>query len=253
MLRYECLELANQLGVLSAGEVSVDAVFQQCQPQLLEPADLRLRERLESEIGERRPAPEREGLPQLLRGLPGVVGGQRLAALVGQALAPVEVELAGLHVDQVAIRPSHDPSAAVAESLAQPRHLDLDALSRRGGRVLAPQLLDELIGRYGFVGMNQEDREQRTLPAAGDRDRPAGLVDFEWAEHPELHGTTLPALNRGATSVPQGRSRPQFRRRKPCKPSHTGHRDSRLGRIKGPRCGSSGSWWWPRSPHWPWR
>jgi hypothetical protein len=40
--------------------------------------------------------------------------------------------------------------------------------------------------------MNQQDRQQRTLPAVGNRDRPPGLVDLERAEDPELHRATLP-------------------------------------------------------------
>ena len=192
MLPHERLELADQLRVPSAAQVGLDAVLEQCEPQLLEPADLRLRERLEDEIGERRSAPERQRLPQLLGGPPRVFGGQSLAALVGQALASVEVELARLHVEQVAIRLGHQPGGALSKSLAQPRHLDLEALPWRGGRVLAPELVDQLVGRDGLVGMDQQDREQRTLPAVDDRDRPPGLFDLERAEDPEIHGSTLP-------------------------------------------------------------
>ena len=81
MLRHERLELADQLGVPSAGQVGLDAVLEQREPQLLEPADLALGERLIREIGERRPAPERERLPQPLRSPAGVIGCQGLATL----------------------------------------------------------------------------------------------------------------------------------------------------------------------------
>ena len=76
MLCHERLELADQLGVPSAGEVGVDAVLEQCQSQLLEPADLPLRERLEGESASGRPAPELQRRPQLLGGAPAVFGGQ---------------------------------------------------------------------------------------------------------------------------------------------------------------------------------
>ena len=108
---------------------------------------------------------------------------------MGQALASVEVELARLHVEQVAVRLSHHPGGPFSERLAQPRHLHLKALSRVVGRMLRPELVDQPIGRDGLVGMNQQDRQQRTLPAADDLDRPPGLVDFERAEDPEIHWT----------------------------------------------------------------
>ena len=60
MLSYERLELGDQRGVMTEREVGLDAVLERDQPQLLEPRDLVLRERLVGEIGQRRPAPERE-------------------------------------------------------------------------------------------------------------------------------------------------------------------------------------------------
>src|SRR3954471_21110615 len=96
MLGHERLELAYKRGVGSAGQVCVDAVLEQRQPQLFEPAYLPLRERIEGELGERRPTPDRQRLPQLLGGPSGVVTGQSLTTLMGQAVASVEVELAGV-------------------------------------------------------------------------------------------------------------------------------------------------------------
>ena len=65
MLCHERLELADELGVPSAGQVSVDAVLEQGESQLLEPADLSLRERVECKLGERGPAPDSQRLAQL--------------------------------------------------------------------------------------------------------------------------------------------------------------------------------------------
>ncbi len=128
MLRHERLELADQLGVPSASEVGLDSVLEQREPQLLEPADLTESKGFEREIGERRPAPEAQRLPQPLRSPAGVIGCQSLAPLVGEALASVEVELARLHVEQVAVRPGHHSCGVVAEGLAEPRNLDLESL-----------------------------------------------------------------------------------------------------------------------------
>ena len=58
----ERLQLGDELAPRPELEVGVDPLLERVQPQLLEPADLALREALELEIGERRPAPERERL-----------------------------------------------------------------------------------------------------------------------------------------------------------------------------------------------
>ena len=110
MLRHERLELADQLCVPSTGQIGVDAVFEQRKLKLLEPADLRLRKRLEREFRKRRAAPQLKGRSQLIGGAPAVVRGQGLATQIGQALAAVEVELTRLHVEQVAVRLSHKAS-----------------------------------------------------------------------------------------------------------------------------------------------
>ena len=56
------LELADELRVPAGGEVGVDALLERREPQLLQPRALGLRERLVGEVGERRPAPQRERL-----------------------------------------------------------------------------------------------------------------------------------------------------------------------------------------------
>ena len=90
MLGDERLELADQLGVAAAGQIGVDPLLERRQPQLLETGDLGLRERLVGEVGERRPAPKRERLAQLLRpplsGVPSAP--RRRAARSGRGRAP---------------------------------------------------------------------------------------------------------------------------------------------------------------------
>ena len=69
MLGDERLELADELGVASRGEVVVDALLEAGEAQLLQPRDLGLGEALVGEVGKRRAAPERErcsGSPSLM-------------------------------------------------------------------------------------------------------------------------------------------------------------------------------------------
>jgi hypothetical protein len=57
MLGQQLLELADQFAVPTGGQVRLHSRLQSVQPLLLEPRDRRLREGLERQLGERRPAP----------------------------------------------------------------------------------------------------------------------------------------------------------------------------------------------------
>ena len=86
----ERLELAGDLRMAAEREVRVDAVLERRDPQLLQPRDLGLEGRLVGQVGERRPAPQRERLVQQRR-RGGRVGGR--AALGRESLEAEEVEL----------------------------------------------------------------------------------------------------------------------------------------------------------------
>ena len=62
VLRHERLQLADELGMPPGGEIGFDALLERRQPELLEPRDLGLGERLVGQVGERGAAPERERL-----------------------------------------------------------------------------------------------------------------------------------------------------------------------------------------------
>ena len=69
MLADERLELADDVAVSAELEVGVDPLLERDEPQLLEPADLRLREVVERELRERRASPERERADEQLAAL----------------------------------------------------------------------------------------------------------------------------------------------------------------------------------------
>ena len=93
----ERLELADQRRVASRLEVVRDAGLQRGEPSLVELRRGGLRERLVGEVGERRPAPEREGVAEPAR------------VRLGEPLEALDVELVGLDADEVAGRTGHDP------------------------------------------------------------------------------------------------------------------------------------------------
>ena len=89
-------QLADELGVPAGGQVGLDARLQRGQPLLLEPRDLGLRERLERQVGERRPAPQARAPRAGPRGVLGLPGGQRAPPVLDQPLEALGVELARL-------------------------------------------------------------------------------------------------------------------------------------------------------------
>ena len=77
VLADQQLELGDELGTRAEREIRLDPLLQGLDPELLEPRDLGLRPGLVGELGQRRPSPERERLPQHPVRL-GRVGGPRV-------------------------------------------------------------------------------------------------------------------------------------------------------------------------------
>src|SRR5206468_5782968 len=77
-------------------------------------------------------------------------------------------------------------------------------LRARHRRLLAPQRLDQPIGRNDLVDVQQQQREQRPLLDARERDNAVAVNDLKWTEDPELHRVThsLPPLNQGRPFFP---------------------------------------------------
>ena len=125
MLRHEGLELANQLGVPSAGEVGVDAVLEQCDrsssSRPISPCANDSKAKSAS-AGPRQTASASCRRSAACRGS-SVDSASRPSR--AEVLAPVQIQFARLHMQQIAIRLRHEPRGALSQSLAQPRHLHL--------------------------------------------------------------------------------------------------------------------------------
>ena len=116
-------------------------ILERVEAELLEPADLRLRPRLEGEVDECRPSPQRESLSQP------VARDRRLrpSRLDEEPLEPVRVEAVALDVELVTGRGRHD--RAVAERLAKLGDIRLQHLGRRCRRLTRPEIRDQPVDR----------------------------------------------------------------------------------------------------------
>ena len=113
MLGDQPFQLADELGVAPVLQIEVDPAFEGREAKLLESCGLRLRKRLEGEVGKRRTPPERKRLAQR----PDVVTCE-------QSLEPLEIQLPGLDLDLVAGRARDDSFGS--ERLPQLRDVVLD-------------------------------------------------------------------------------------------------------------------------------
>ena len=161
----EPLELGHELGVLADRELRLGALLEEGEAELVEPRDLLLRERLVAELGQRLAAPEGERLVEERRPAHGLARPR----LVDEAPHAGQVELLGLEPDDVAGRARLD--RVRAERLPQLRD---EVLERRDGgrrRIAGPERLDEPVDRDDPTGLEQQQREERPLLRAAERDR----------------------------------------------------------------------------------
>ena len=191
LLDDEALELRDELAVPGEREVGVDPVLERGQSQLLEPRDLRLRERLPREVGERCAPPQAERGAQRLSRAGRVPVREPRPPLVAETDEPVEVD--GLRVDDEPVARRSGLERSLGQELPQLGDVDLDRVARRVGRQLAPEGIDEAVTRDHLVRLEQQGGEEgtrllppqgRRLAVAADRKRPEEGELRRGATHP---------------------------------------------------------------------
>ena len=172
------LELGERPTVVAVPQVALDCGLESPHPKLVEAPDLGRGERLVGYVGERRPPPQ----PQCRPGI-----GLWVAESVLEALG---VDGSRRKLQFVSTAAGDD--RAVAEQLAELRHVNLDHLGRARRRVLAPQALGQPVHAQRAIGAQREHRKDR--PLLGRSERYGGRVDdrLDGAQHSDLnrrHGT----------------------------------------------------------------
>ncbi len=208
MLRYECLQVGDQIGMPTERELGLDAFLQRDQAKLLEPLDVHPGERLEFQIGQRPAAPQALRLAQRPRRAIRVALGPSSSPVPQQPLEALEVELSGLDLQHVPRRAGEQHralAAASAQCLAQARHVDFDGVARGRGRLVGPQFLDKTIARHHPTGVQQQDRQPRALLGPAERKPLIALADLERAKDAEVHVSAdrvAASLSRIPTTAP---------------------------------------------------
>ena len=185
MLGDERAQLSDQLDVTTEREVGLDPLFERRQPDLLQPSDGDLRERFVVEVGQRRAAPQREGIAQKLARLPGIARCAGESCLLAQSLEPAQVELIGRQADQVAGRAGLDRILR-SERLPQLGDLPLNLRDGRDRRRAGIQVIRESLDRDDAVRAQEQDGERRALLGPAEANGAAIADDLERPKDPEL-------------------------------------------------------------------
>ena len=154
MLLDEPIELADEVSVAAELKVGLDPTLEDGEPQLFQTRDRRLRELLIGHIGECRPTPEPERLPEQRRRL-GRFGG---ICVLDELFEPVDVELAPTNLDRVARRPGDDALPRSTHGLPQLGDAHLQRGCARRWRPDGPKSIEQSIGRNRLVHVQQQER-----------------------------------------------------------------------------------------------
>ena len=151
MRDHQRLQLAQKLAVAPQLEVELNTFDDGSQPLLLQPPAFSSQQCVRGHAAERLAAPDTERLLDLSPSDPRLTGRARLACPIERLLPAVDVALPGSHVQPVSARVTDQPPAVgarLAEPVAQPRDVHLQAVTRPRGRRLTPQFVDQAVDSH---------------------------------------------------------------------------------------------------------
>ena len=183
------VQLAQELAVAAQLEVELDPLDDRGQALLVEARALCIEQTVRAHSPQRVAAPETKRLVDPLPSGLRLTARARAMRLAKRLLPAVDIALARVHIQQVAVRLIDQPaavSASLAQRLAQARDMHLQADTRSRGRVLAPQLVDQPLGGHDATALQRQDREQRPRPLTPQRHRPATHTHLDRTEQLDL-------------------------------------------------------------------
>jgi hypothetical protein len=180
------LQVADGEGGLRALEERLGSFLDRHQPELFQADGLGARPPLVRELAQRRTAPPPQ---RRVEGGHGVAGRRGYEAPtfdegvlepVGVDRGPVDVE----HVPRWSVGELH--AGRVAQGAPQLRQVGLEGRSRRGGWIVAPERVGQLVERDQLPPSSQQCGEQDT-GRGSERSRAAGPDDVDAAEQAQVH------------------------------------------------------------------
>jgi hypothetical protein len=112
---------------------------------------------------------------------------QRFVTLTDELLGPVRVDRVRRNAQRISrCRPAD--RRVVTDYLAQPRDVGADGRRRSRRGLAVPKLVGESIGRDGFSGLEQQQREQRLLPGPAEGNHVPAADRLYRPKQPEFDG-----------------------------------------------------------------
>ena len=180
MLCDEAFQNRNGAGFLPELELGIDALLDDRQPQLVQPAGLSSKGRLMCEVAQSRAVPEAERRSESFFTL----ASRERPSRLDEMLEPPNVDRLRPSAKHVAPRLRDDD--VLPQVLAEPRNMAVQGGWCIYGLLLAPEVLDQPVAANDLVGLEDEEREHGAPLRAPHLDDPAVAPNFEWPEHPKL-------------------------------------------------------------------
>ena len=170
----EGLELTHHLGVPRQSQLRVDQLLDGRHSQIVQPVDFVPGEGLIGQLAERTAAPESEPLLGGRESRLRIAGGGSRPGRIEQPLEAPRVHLVRVDSQLIAVLAGDEhvgrAAASVAgQSSAQAVDVNLNCLRGGGRRTVAPELVDEPVGRDRLVRAQKEQRQKSPLLAAAER------------------------------------------------------------------------------------
>jgi hypothetical protein len=166
MLRDHIADLHDDVRVAAAGKLSLQPTLLGEEPELVEPRRSRAEKRSIVEVGERRPAPERERIGEGRCRLLNPSVGERLRSRVREALETVEVERFRVNADYVAGAPRLDRVST--QRFSELRDVTLNEIRRGCRRIVRPELVNDSSCGNHRVRLPEQTNEYAALKSAAE-------------------------------------------------------------------------------------
>ena len=156
----ERFELADHDPMSPELQLDVEPFLDRGEAQFRDPSDLRRRELLVGELGERAASPQRLGLSQQFDGTREITACCSGASCRDELFEAVQVDRLRWNLERIATTARRD-EARRAERAAQLRHQALQTVARRGRGLRPPQPVDELISRHRPTTLQRQHHQER--------------------------------------------------------------------------------------------
>jgi hypothetical protein len=178
----ERFQFGYELGVATGGKIGLDPALHAFLPLLRQPRDVRLRERLEREVRQRRPSPERQRAARVAAALAGSCS----TSAAPSAAWALNRTVSSRSASRWSASTRRAPDECRRELPPQLRDVHLDGVPGRSRRMLTPEIVDQPVDRDDLAEMEREVGDEHLRFGAAEAQGLAVPSNLERAEQQDL-------------------------------------------------------------------